>query len=79
MARIYYEARMINPKLQLAERERAAYIRGDADMAKFYGELLDYVAELEEAINQKDCEMEDEKVRLDVLKRKSSRTKSRQY
>jgi hypothetical protein len=58
MARIYYEARMINPKLQLAERERAAYIRGDADMAKFYGELLDYVVELEEDMNRADLRIE---------------------
>jgi len=51
----------MNIKLELIERERIEYIKGNAEGATFLGNVLDYVIELEEKINKKDAELEDDR------------------
>lgn len=48
----------MNIKLELIERERIEYIKGNAEGATFLGRVLDHVIELEAEINRKDAEIE---------------------
>lgn len=54
----------MNIKALLIEKERMRYISGDTEMATFLSDVLDYVIEMEEKINKKDAELEDEKDRI---------------
>ena len=48
----------MNIKPLLIERERRAYIDGDAGTAKLFADTLDYILSLEEKINAADLALE---------------------
>jgi len=49
----------MNIKQLLIEKERAAYLNNDTDLATFLASTLDYVISLEEQVNKSDAEVEE--------------------
>ena len=48
----------MNIKVMLIEKERKEYIDGDATLAKFFADTLEYIIELENLVNSKDRVLE---------------------